>query len=284
MAEKRMISKSISISEKVNLLPDIFDMLLFTWLIPHTDDFGRLTGSPAKVKALVVPMLDKTIKDIESSLIRLHEAELILWYEIERDKYIEVIKSDKHQQGLHKRTKSKYPDPIPGSSGKFREIPGSSGKFQEIPPELNRTELNRTEEKGTEQNYDEVSVPTFDNPHKTKILEWIKQYQIEYNFKQYDDLCSYIGMVDIEVIEDAIKTASGKHVPYAVSVLKRLIKEGKTTKESILPKVGETIEKSEGQLRHEQSTPEDKPITGGRTGALPSKWANKVVQMPNVSG
>jgi DnaD/phage-associated family protein len=140
LAEKRMLSKVISISEKVNTLPDLFDMLLFTWMIPHSDDFGRLTGSPAKVKALIVPMLSKSIADIDSSLARLHENGLINWYEANGEKVIQIESFDKHQQGLHKRTKSKFP-----------EFPGSSGNPPKIPSELKGTELNRTEEKGIEQ-------------------------------------------------------------------------------------------------------------------------------------
>lgn len=274
MAEKRMVSKSISISERVNLLPDIFDMLLFTWLIPHTDDFGRLTGSPAKVKALVVPMLDKTIKDIEQSLQRQHDAGLIVLYEVDGDKFIQIVNFEKHQSGLHKRTKSKIPD-----------IPGNSGKFREIPLEQNRTEENLTEEKGTEQKgNDVVSVPTFDNPHNTKIQEWLKKYKVEVKgIVQLEEVFSYVGVVDIEVIEHCIKQSENKHVPYFVSVIERLRREGKTTKESIV-KASEGSEKSQGELRHEQSAAEDKPITGGKTGALPSKWSSNIVQMPKVSG
>ncbi|WP_438498059.1 DnaD domain-containing protein [Paenibacillus sp. IHBB 3054] len=140
MAEKRMLSKVISISEKVNELPDIFDMLLYTWMIPHADDFGRLAGSPGKIKALVVPMLDKSIKDIRDSLLVLDVQGLILWYEVDGERVIQIQQFEKHQQGLHKRTRSKFPD-----------FPGSSGNVQEIPSELNRTELKGTEEKGTEQ-------------------------------------------------------------------------------------------------------------------------------------
>jgi len=159
MAEKRMLSKVISISEKVNELPDVFDMLLFTWMIPHTDDFGRMVGSPAKVKALVVPLQSKDISEIKASLSRLHDAELIAWYEVDGEKFIQILNFDKHQQGLHKRTKSKFPEYIPDDSGKF---PG-------IPSELNRTEQKRTEENRTEleQIFDSRS-PEFlqDNPFK----------------------------------------------------------------------------------------------------------------------
>lgn len=108
MAEKRMLSRVISVSEKVNSLPDIFDMLLFTWMIPHTDDYGRLTGSPAKIKALVVPMLDKTKADIDSSLHRLQSHGVIDWYEADGEKVIQIINFEKHQDGLKTKRASKY--------------------------------------------------------------------------------------------------------------------------------------------------------------------------------
>ncbi|MEK5036386.1 DnaD domain protein [Paenibacillus sp. FSL R7-0302] len=140
MAEKRMLSKVISISEKVNELPNIFDMLLYTWMIPHADDFGRLAGSPGKIKALVVPMLEKSIKDIRESLHVLDHQGLILWYEVDGERVVQIQQFEKHQQGLHKRTRSKFPD-----------FPGTSGNVQETPSELKGTELNRTEENGTEE-------------------------------------------------------------------------------------------------------------------------------------
>lgn len=144
MAEKRMISKSISISEKVNSLPDVFDMLLFTWLIPHSDDFGRLMGEPTKVKALVIPLLMKSVKEVSESLQRLHDAGIIVWYDgisekfpESTGKYIKIVNFEAHQSGLHKRTKSRFP-----------EVPGSSWKVQELPGQEKRTEEKRTEENG----------------------------------------------------------------------------------------------------------------------------------------
>ncbi|WP_348623657.1 DnaD domain protein [Paenibacillus peoriae] len=151
MAEKRMISKVISISEKVNDLPDVFDMLLFTWMIPHTDDFGRLAGSPAKVKALVVPMLDKLVADVKESLQRLESAGLIDWYEADGQKVVQIVNFEDHQQGLHKRTRSKFPDPPANNDDIFADFPGTSGNFPKIPLEGKGTEGNRTEEKGREQ-------------------------------------------------------------------------------------------------------------------------------------
>lgn len=149
MAERRMISKVISISEKVNSL-SLFGKLLYTWMIPHADDFGRLPGSPAKVRALVVPMGDETTKDVETAVADMHQKGLIQWYEIGGEKYIQITNFDDHQSGLHKRTKSKFPDPPTESDEQNQEsdgiaqtIPGSSRNFLS---ELNRT---RTEKNNT---------------------------------------------------------------------------------------------------------------------------------------
>lgn len=284
MAEKRMISKVISISEKVNELPDIFDMLLFTWLIPHTDDFGRLAGSPGKVKSLVLPMLERKSKsDVQVSLANLHKAGLIIWYEAEGDKVIQIVNFEKHQSGLHKRTKSKFPDP-----------PGDSRNFPEIPLEGKGTEEKGkgTEEKGTEGEGSPPTppVPNLDsNPHKDRIHKLMNECEVKkYTFHHLDQINAFIGVVDIEVIEAAIKKGSKKHVNYAINTLTEWTSEGKTRKEDVIPKpqAGDRNEKSQGQHRHEQSAPEDKPVTGGAVGALPSKWADRanVIQLPNVSG
>lgn len=165
MADRRMISKVISMSEKVGDLNNIFDMLLFTWMIPHTDDFGRLTGSPKKINLMVIPHLEKELTEVESSLIRLHNAGLISWYEAAGDKVVQINDFEKHQSGLHKRTRSKFPDP-PEHSEPFPEVPGSSEQYPEIPSELNRTEENLREEKVSKEEQPESITTTADELEK----------------------------------------------------------------------------------------------------------------------
>ncbi|OBA07866.1 DNA replication protein DnaD [Paenibacillus polymyxa] len=251
MAEKRMISKVISISEKVNMLPELFDMLLFTWMIPHTDDFGRLAGSPAKVKALVVPMLDKTLAEIADSLRRLDKNGLIVWYETEGEKVVQVINFEKHQQGLHKRTKSKFPD-IPGNSGNFPKIPPEGKGTEENRTEENRTEENRTEEKGREQ----VS-PDGDsslNPYRYYengfgIMSPVVRDNIDDLSKEYGDrwLC--------EAMKIAILRGK-RNMAYVHGILKSWHADGidEPWKEE------QTNEKSEGSIKGSQSR-----RNGGRT-------------------
>lgn len=140
MANRRMICKSISTSEQANELSD-FAALLFTWMIPHADDWGILPGSPKVVKALVIPMRRQGPKEVEKALREMVANELIWWYEVDGKLYIQFRTFEKHQEGLHKRTKAKYPA-YSETSGKFPETPGDSRLI-----ELNRTEPNRTEEK-----------------------------------------------------------------------------------------------------------------------------------------
>lgn len=230
-----MISKVISISEKVNMLPDIFDMLLFTWIIPHTDDFGRLAGSPAKVKALVVPMLDKSIRDVSESLKRLQDQGLILWYEVEGEKVIQVINFEKHQQGLHKRTRSKFPDP-PSHSGTFQHFPGNSGNFPNFPPEGKGTEGNRTEEKGIEEEGKGTDCTPDFSESRDSILKLCNQCNVQkVNISALEDIYSFIGVLEQPVIEKAVKKAQDKHINYAINTLKGWVSEGKTTLEQVSP-------------------------------------------------
>lgn len=145
MASGRMLKNSISLNERVNGL-SLHSALLYTWMITHADDFGRMHGSAKRVRATVVPMRDDFPSDkVESCLREMQACGLLQRYEIQGEIYICFPSWDEHQTGLHKRTKSKIPDPIPGDSGKFREIPASCAHAEQ-----NRTEQeqNRT---GTER-------------------------------------------------------------------------------------------------------------------------------------
>jgi hypothetical protein len=170
MARGRMLSKSLSTSRKFRALLDEagkrreFDQVLFTLLVAHADDFGRLEGDPFTVKALCYPSSPRPESDFAAALQAMNEVGLIVVYEIDGNFYVQVAQFDEHQVGLHKRTRSRFPDP-PAVSGNFREPVGeenhasepqgepaashkkspvirSSGNFPEIPSELNRTEGN----------------------------------------------------------------------------------------------------------------------------------------------
>lgn len=143
-----MISKSLSTSRKfAKLQTDAgplgeFCQLLFPLLVSHADDYGRLSGDAFTVKFQVFPISPRPVEDFEAAISHLDTAGLISIFEVDGDKFIQVIKFDDHQTGLHKRSASKFPE-VPGSSGNPPEIPG---------------QLKRTEQKGTELNLREGKV------------------------------------------------------------------------------------------------------------------------------
>lgn len=120
MARRRSLSKQISLSEQVDQLSDRA-ALLFTWMIPHADDYGRLPGSTRKLMGMVIPLRrDKegwSFEDVEGYLKEMEDAvddeglPLINRYKVNGISVIQLVKFDKHQEGIQKRTKSSYPDP-----------------------------------------------------------------------------------------------------------------------------------------------------------------------------
>jgi len=140
-----MISKSLSTSRRFAHLNteagDLaeFSQTLFTLLVVHADDFGRLSGDTFTIKHLVFPTSPRTLEHFDTALGALVRVGLIKRYSVNGNDYLEIERWDDHQTGLHKRTKSRVPEP------QFPEIPGNSGNFQNFPAQLNRTKLNLTE-------------------------------------------------------------------------------------------------------------------------------------------
>ena len=131
-------------------------------LIPHADDFGRMTADPLSVKLTVLPANPRTTQDFGAALHVLHDSELITVYHADSDNWLQINKFEDHQTGLHKRTGSKIPAPN-GSSRIFPELPGNSGSRA-------RAELKRTELKGTEEKRNEEKIPELENKLARKVL------------------------------------------------------------------------------------------------------------------
>lgn len=136
MARGRMISKSLSTSEKFAALGGVagslaeFCQALYPLVVTHTDDFGRLQGDPFTVKHVCYPASPRPLTDFAAALTYLHGVELVVWYTVGGKQYIQVNQFDTHQQGLHKRTRSTFPR-VPGSSGNDPEIQGQEKRREE---------------------------------------------------------------------------------------------------------------------------------------------------------
>jgi len=76
MAQRRMLNKTISLSAQVNKLA-LKQKLIYTWSIPHLDDYGLISNDPGVIKAMVVPMIkDITISDIKEYIAKTEEVGL----------------------------------------------------------------------------------------------------------------------------------------------------------------------------------------------------------------
>jgi hypothetical protein len=79
-ARGRMLSPTVSVSERVSRL-SLKAALLYTWIIPHCDDWGRMSAVPGTVKGTVVPMRhDIRTRDIPDLLSEIEHAGLIERY------------------------------------------------------------------------------------------------------------------------------------------------------------------------------------------------------------
>lgn len=96
MAQKRMLDKKISLSEKVANL-DLLGQILYTWMIPHADDFGLLQASARTLKALVVPMIDCTADQVGFQLETMRNTGLILEVTILGKNYYKIVGSERNQ-------------------------------------------------------------------------------------------------------------------------------------------------------------------------------------------
>ena len=67
MARGRLLNKKISLSSRVNELP-LPARILYTWMVPHLDVEGRMTGNPELIGQTVIPLTNYTPVKIDEWL------------------------------------------------------------------------------------------------------------------------------------------------------------------------------------------------------------------------
>ena len=111
-AKARLLYSTISASERVSGL-GAKGALVYTWLLAHCDDQGRFSGTPRKVKALVLPLVDEvSVDEIDTALDAMEQADLIIRYcsGVHHD-LIQVTDWWEYNQGLRVVAPSRYPPP-----------------------------------------------------------------------------------------------------------------------------------------------------------------------------
>lgn len=131
----RAIQDSVATSESLSALSD-FAERLFWRLLAKSDPWGRLPGSPRKIKGLCVPLIARASETrIEKALEELASSGRILCYEVDGSAFIEIVDFDSNQPKdvlgrSGERYGSRIPDPprgaTPRNSAHHRATPAES--------------------------------------------------------------------------------------------------------------------------------------------------------------
>lgn len=148
MARGRLLLRTLGSSRKFAAVPapagrlGEFAQLLYTLMMSHTDDYGRLAGDAFTVKHAVFPTSPRKESEFAAALTYLRLAGLILWYVApDGRQVVQIVEFGKGQPNLHKKSASGFPE----YSGEFPDVPGFSGKSPENPAQLNVIEPNSTQ-------------------------------------------------------------------------------------------------------------------------------------------
>jgi hypothetical protein len=206
MARGRMISKEISLDEKVNALSDDTARLIFTWMITHLDREGRIYGEARVIKSIVIPRLQHSERKVEKYLKEFEKRGLILRYSINGNQYICAPHFDKHQPGLRKEkeAQSKIPPNTPDlGRSKDRVETGN------VPPKLKSKSKLKLKSKGVKG----VSIKTKYSEFKNVLLTDI----------DYKKLIERFGEVKtkklIEKLSEAIERKGYKYKNFYLTIL-----------------------------------------------------------------
>lgn len=230
MARRRMIDPNFWQSEDVAKL-SVRQRLLLIGLFSNADDEGKLRGNPAFIRSITFPYEDFTLSEISGDLDKIESIGSIEQYTVDHSKYIRLVNWRKFQR-VDKPQASVIPDPTNDSrNDSWNDSQNDSclkeGKGNEVKGEDKLSEAK------------EPSAPADRESVKSYLHNLVNQASLRnpYNLSNLDNLFSYIGMVDVEVIEAAIKKAFNKdHFNYIINTLNGMIKDGITKKEQLYAK------------------------------------------------
>lgn len=115
MARGRMISITLGTSQRFAKLGEHkqlgeFAQCLFPLIVSWCDDFGKFSGDAFTIKHRVWPTSKRSEDVFDMAIDLMVSAGLMYRYLSEDKQVIQIVQFSTHQQGLHKRTKSKFPD------------------------------------------------------------------------------------------------------------------------------------------------------------------------------
>lgn len=147
----RAISDNIGRSESLAALSDLAERLFFR-LLAHSDPYGRLAGSPAKLRATCFPLLEVAARDVGFALCELERVGRIVAYNVGGQEVIQLVGFEENQPNefIRRRGAQKLPEApktvlevehsrsvykLPAKRQQSRKLPESSGV---VPPQEKR--------------------------------------------------------------------------------------------------------------------------------------------------
>lgn len=113
-----------------------FARILFSGLWCLADKDGRLEDRPMRIKAEVLPFDEL---DVDALLNQLYAAGFIIRYEVDKSRFLQVVKFGVHQHAHRDERSYDFPSPY-GENAKSLEIPGDFAS--KLPSLLNPSHLN----------------------------------------------------------------------------------------------------------------------------------------------
>lgn len=228
MARRRMIDPNIWGSEDMGSLT-IRQRLLVIGLFSNADDYGKGKAKAAFIRSTIFPYDDIPLNEIYDDLESIGSAVSVEFYEVDGNSYYKFTNWQKWQT-VQKPQISIIPDLVENHSLLSPEPFSPKGKEEKL-------KERKEEEKGREEGNAHAPISDIESL-KTHLHNLIKSSNIKsYTIYDLDVIYSYIGVVDVEIIEAAIKKATNKdHINYAINTLNGMIKEGKTKKEHLFQK------------------------------------------------
>ncbi|MDR3543259.1 MAG: DnaD domain protein [Desulfosporosinus sp.] len=127
MSRRRYISTDISIDTAELAQFGPLPLLLYTWAIPHLDDWGRMSGESRKFKLLVCPALDVTVSEVEKAIQQITDMGFWQRYQDNGKWFIAIPKDSWFKDQSYINTKKRFQDeskfPAPPSAENDRITP-----------------------------------------------------------------------------------------------------------------------------------------------------------------
>lgn len=98
MARGRFISSTLGESDRFAELDNNEQRYLYLMLIPHADAEGRLKGNPQWINGKVLTYVPMDPTTIEQALKRMHEVGLVVWYEVDGKRFVQIERFHDHNK------------------------------------------------------------------------------------------------------------------------------------------------------------------------------------------